>query len=304
MPETDAGEAGADADSFAMVLEVFATTRPLCYLVTELAQELAECEVLAPDAESYRPTPERIVEIGDADLIVVNGLGLEPWLEGASLPVSRVVEASATVDPIELEAVTHSHGPEGDHSHRETDPRAWLDPLSFARQADEIAAALARVLPEHQATIEQRRIDLEARLGALVADSRQRLESAIGPGSKGDASSFELASLSSHLRYFSRALGFGMKEFLPDDEGPGLSDHDLEHLVNWIRKAKLPVVVFARQDASGSEAQRQLMALSSVQPSIVELDDLSGGSAGAYDYAALFEDNVARLQAALSAATE
>ena len=308
-PAAEAPEAAPELQ----VLDVVATTSSLCFLVEELALDLAECEVLSEDAESFRPAPEQIVDIGNASLIVVNGLGMEKWLEGASLPASRVIEASATVDPIELETVTHSHGPEGEHSHRGTDPYVWMDPLALASQAEQIAAALARALPEHAPTIEQRRSDMVASLGALAAESRYRVLAAAGL-SENEEFRFEFATLSPRFSYLARALGADLSSFVADEgEGAELSGHDLRHLESWLGRARFPVVlesagVSTSGDGTGSPVSRQVAALDGTGLLLVELDDLSGSRPeapeGAGDYVARFRENVSRIEAALSAAVE
>ena len=84
---------------------------------------------------------------------MVNGAGYEKWMGTVSLPRSKLCDTSAAfaADYITLEgAVTHSHGPEGEHAHGEIAFTTWVDSTLAVRQADAIRTALAKLRPEHE----------------------------------------------------------------------------------------------------------------------------------------------------------
>lgn len=107
---------------------VCVTTWPLACMTRRLAAGHADVQCVVPpgsDALHFKPDRPTIGALQAADLIVLNGAGAEPWLFGASLPASRMVD---TAYPFrdryrEIEhAVTHSHAGGESHTHSGTDP--------------------------------------------------------------------------------------------------------------------------------------------------------------------------------------
>ena len=137
------------------------TNYPLQYFTARIAGGLADVRFPAPagtDPAYWEPDTATIEAYQNADLTLLNGAGYEKWLERASLPPSRLVNTSASFekDYIPLKgAVTHSHGPEGEHTHGGFASTIWLDPQLAQKQANSICDALVRLLPERRVSFEQ-----------------------------------------------------------------------------------------------------------------------------------------------------
>lgn len=165
---------------------MYTTNYPLQYFAARIAGELAEARFPAPagvDPAYWEPEPEIIQAYQSADLILLNGAGYEKWTERASLPLAKLADTSAAFAagyiPLR-EAVTHSHGPSGKHTHAGFAFTTWLDPQLARRQAEAVRDALVKLLPQHQAVLEQRFQGLAADLAALDAELEQAMASA-GP---------------------------------------------------------------------------------------------------------------------------
>lgn len=157
---------------------VLASFSILADMARELVPEGFTVQALVgPDADAhvYEATPADVRRVGQADLVVVNGLGFEGWIE-------RLVQVSGYRGPVVVasQGITprgaaagdgHGHG-HGGHPHghaKGADPHAWQD-LSLARRyVDNIAQALARRWPAHEAAIAARRRDYLARIDRLHA---------------------------------------------------------------------------------------------------------------------------------------
>jgi zinc/manganese transport system substrate-binding protein len=98
------------------------------------------------DAHVYEPTPRDVQKVAAADVIVVNGLGLEGWLNrlleasGAKAPVT---EASGGVSAIEAS----EHEDESDHDHGAQDPHAFQSIGNALIYVKNIAEALCKAAP-------------------------------------------------------------------------------------------------------------------------------------------------------------
>ena len=143
---------------------------PVGWLVDRLAPTgIDHVCVLPPDADpaTWRPAGDLVVELAQADLIIANGAGYEPWTVTASLPSTRLIDTSRGLPLIEHDVQTHSHGPGSEeHAHGEVDPHIFLDPGLFGRQATRVAAALKTVLAD-DAAVDARLQTLQAELDAL-----------------------------------------------------------------------------------------------------------------------------------------
>lgn len=158
----------ADGQPDKPVLVVRTVNYPLQYFAARIGGDLVEASFPAIDGDpaGWQPRAEDIAAFQAADLVLLNGANYAKWTATATLPQSRVVDTSVgfadrliTVDG----AVTHSHGPEGDHSHGKTAFTTWLDPALALEHSRAIHAALVARRPD---AVTQ----LDAGLAALKGD--------------------------------------------------------------------------------------------------------------------------------------
>ena len=233
---------------------VIAVNYPLAYFAERLAGEAVEVVLPVPegrDPDTWRPGVAEIGAVQAADLILLNGAGFAGWTERASLPRARVVDTSRAFedDLLATEAVTHSHGPEGEHSHEGTASFTWLDLDQAALQAEAVAEALARRLPEEADAI-------DARLDALRADLAALDEAAhaLGPLAEGRT------LIVSHPRYqyLGRAYGLAI-ESVEWDAGAVPDATQLEALAAMASGLDAPVFVWEAEPPA--EAREAVAAL-------------------------------------------
>lgn len=133
-------------------------------MVQEIGQDKIDVKTLVgPDQDShvFEPRPQNAKELERADLVVVNGLGFEGWLD-------RLIEASgfhgkilvATTNIIPL--VYKSHGEET------VDPHAWHSLKNAQIYINNIVKGLSELLPQDAAFFQAR--------GEAYKDSLERLE--------------------------------------------------------------------------------------------------------------------------------
>jgi len=160
-------------------VNVFVVNYPLKYFTERIGGEQVRVTFPAPldvDPAYWVPDIAAITEYQQADLIVLNGAGYAKWVEKVSLPRARTVNTSRRFKDryIILEgAVTHSHGPKGEHAHGDVAFTTWLDFRLAARQAEATAEALSRKLPEHRETFTKNLASLQDELKALDSAARK-----------------------------------------------------------------------------------------------------------------------------------
>ncbi len=152
---------------------VLTVNYPLAYFAQRIAGEHVAVRFPAPgdvDPAFWQPDGATVAVYQSADLVFLNGAGYAKWLDVVTLPASRLVNTSASFRDRYLaveETVTHSHGPEGEHSHEGTAFTAWLDPQLAIAHAEAIADALSARWPEHEGDFRDGMTSLEADLQAL-----------------------------------------------------------------------------------------------------------------------------------------
>lgn len=153
--------------------QIFTVNYPLAYFAERIAGVVVEVVFPAGrgvDPADWHPDTQVVVGYQNADLVLLNGAGYAKWIGAASLRKRRLVDTSAEFRdryiPI-ADATTHSHGPQGAHSHGEAAFTTWLDFSLAAAQARAVAAALTRLVPEQAARFDANLRDLEEDLVQL-----------------------------------------------------------------------------------------------------------------------------------------
>ena len=166
--DTEPGDGAGASDSDA-VPSVFATTTIWADVTRGVACDgLAEVGTVIPpggDPHSFEPSLRDREALGDAALVVANGLGLEESLEDTIDAVEAdgvtVVRVGASVDP--LPAADEDHDEDHD-DHGPDDPHIWFDPMRVAATLPAIADGLSAAGVDRSA------------LDACVAEYTERLE--------------------------------------------------------------------------------------------------------------------------------
>ena len=170
----DDGSRGAPGgpDS-APILSVYTVNYPLQYFAQRIGGDRVSVVFPAPvdvDPAFWRPIPETIVAYQQADLILLHGAGYARWTGSASLPAARTVDTSVGIRdrliPIE-DAVTHGHGPAGEHSHQGYAFTTWLDPGLAIEHARAILDAFVEARPQDEPAFRAGFASLEADLVEL-----------------------------------------------------------------------------------------------------------------------------------------
>jgi ABC-type Zn uptake system ZnuABC Zn-binding protein ZnuA len=170
---------------------VVATTTQVADFTREVGGEAIEVTALlepGQSAHSFDPSAAQLLALGEADALVVNGGGLESWLDdaiaasgfdGELIDASTGIELAATEDShAEDEHADEEHAEEGEehsegedeHSedeHGEGNPHIWTDPHLAGEMVENIADGLAELDGVDAESIRAGRADYQAQLEAL-----------------------------------------------------------------------------------------------------------------------------------------
>ena len=138
------------------VISVYVVNYPLQYFAERIGGAHVDVRLPVPgdvDPAFWLPEAGDVAEYQKADLIVLNGATYAKWISRATLPEKALIDTSSLFSDelITIEsAVTHTHGPQGDHSHGDMAFTTWLDPSLALRQASAVRDALIDLRPEHE----------------------------------------------------------------------------------------------------------------------------------------------------------
>lgn len=144
--------------------QVLATESFLADIAQNVAGDRLQVATLVPlglDPHAFEPTPQDVVRIADADILLVNGAGFEAWLQevldnaggerlvvaaSAGLETRPMVEAHADEAHADEAGSHEDHADE--HHHEGGDPHFWFDPTKVAVYAANIREGLAALDPD------------------------------------------------------------------------------------------------------------------------------------------------------------
>jgi manganese/iron transport system substrate-binding protein len=222
---TTSGTASPAANGGA--LKVVATTTVLADMVRQVGGGDVVVTSIVPKGgvvETFDPSPRDITTVSEADLVVMNGLGLDDWLTkviraaNPDVPVVRLAE--------DLPGVGYVEGEDGEG----TNPHLWLDVANGERYATRIADALAAADPARAA---QFRAGGEAYAKELATlDKEVRDEVATIPSANRKLVSFHEA-----FPYFARAYGLEIVGSVVGVPGQDPSAGEVAALVDAIKRS-------------------------------------------------------------------
>ncbi|PWC88266.1 metal ABC transporter substrate-binding protein [Azospirillum sp. TSH100] len=171
--------------ALAAPVKVVATFTILGDMVRQIGgDEVAVTTLVGPDGDAhvYEPTPADARALGAADLVVVNGLGMEGWIERlvkASGYKGPVTVTSTGVKPIAGEEEHDGHGHDEhahEHGHGVYDPHAWQSVANAKIYADNILKGLVAAAPDKAAVLRANHDAYEAKLDAVEAEIKATLK--------------------------------------------------------------------------------------------------------------------------------
>ncbi|MGL1832317.1 metal ABC transporter substrate-binding protein [Rhodocyclaceae bacterium SMB388] len=238
------------------------------------------------DAHGYQPRPSDSRLIGEAGLVIVNGLGFDTWLERVASSTGRsgrVVIVSEGIDAIE-NAYGQAHA---GHDHGPGDPHAWQDVANARVYARNIARAFAQADPSRADVYRRRAEAYDQALAALDAEIRSTLS--VLPASRR-----KLVTSHDAFAYFGRAYGIVVIAAAGISHESEPSAAGIARLIRQLRREKAPVV-FVENISDPRLIERIAREGSAGLGGKLYSDALSGPDGPAGTYIAMMRFNLAQL---------
>jgi ABC-type Zn uptake system ZnuABC Zn-binding protein ZnuA len=283
-----AGPSDGSRTPQADALRVVATTTVLADLVAAVGGTNVSVSSLVPkggEVHSFDPTPSDMTKVAEAELVFMNGLGLDDWLGdaiadvGATAPVIRVAENLPGVEYL-TDDEHHGDGP---------NPHLWLD-VAYARAyVERIGDALATADPAQALLYFAGSAAYDAVLEDL--DTWVRNETATIPEANRNVVSFHEA-----FPYFAAAYGLTIVDTVVDAPGQDPSAGEVADLIAAIEAHDVKAIF---SEVQFSDDLVQTIAEETGAVVVADLYNDSLGDAPVDTYEGLIRWDTERITAAL-----
>ena len=254
------GEAASSASSQGEGdgLRVVATTYPIYLLARSVTEgvEGVQVERLNTGETSclhdYTLSVDDMKKIEGADIIVLNGAGLEDFMDDAlAATQAQVIDCSAGVDLLENLEHDHAEGDEADHDHGHWDPHYWMDPDNAGTMAQNIAAGLVAADPDNRSAYEENMLKTATFLASWKGDLQALLNWDEGPEITG------LITFHNGFQYFAKAFDLPLLAAIEEEAGSEASAKEIQEITALVKEYDLPVIF---TEVNGSDATAQAIA--------------------------------------------
>lgn len=234
-------------------IKVVASFSILGDFVREVGGDRVDLTVIAgpgQDAHVYEPKPADVAAVSAADLVVVNGLHFEGFLERlikAGAGKAPVVTLSDGATLLSAQDDDHEHGEHG-HDHGQYDPHAWQSVPNAQTYVRNLTQALCEVDEPGCDSYRVRAQAYHERLLALDAELRSSLGSL-------PADRRTLLTAHAAFRYFGHAYGLSFLSPAGLSTDAEATAADMRRLVGQLREHQV-VGIFLEQSANPRLVQR------------------------------------------------
>lgn len=236
-------------------LTVVCTTYPIYLFASALSENVEGVTVERLDTGTTSCLHDYTLSMADmkklerADVIALNGAGLEEFLEDAlQTSDAAVIDCSEGIPLLENRSHHHEDGDEEDHDghdHGHWDPHYWMDPANARTMAANLGTGLSGIDPDHAGEYEANAAKTEGLLLQVEEEARELLEQYLPQGVPG------LITFHDGFRYFAKAFGLPLLASIEEEAGSEASAHEIVEITELVKEYDIPVIF---TEVNGSDA--------------------------------------------------
>jgi len=219
-------------------LQVVTTVAPITNMVENIGPDKIAQTGIKPegiDSHTFEPIPSDAKLLSNADLIIINGLDLEiptVKLAAANLKPGALIVSLGQQTIKETDYIYDFSFPK-EHGH--PNPHLWLNPEYVMRYATIVRDELTRLDPTNKSTYEQNAGTFLKRLETLDQAIKEAVKT-IPPNNR------RLLTYHDSWPYFTRRYGFQVIGAVQPSDFSDPSPREVAHLIEQIRKEKIPAL--------------------------------------------------------------
>ncbi len=272
---TDQSIISAAADS--TEISVMTSFYPLYEFTKQVGQDQVRVSLLVPpgiEPHDWEPTINELQKMYEANLIVINGIGFERWVDDIDTINSGIVivDTSAGISLINID-------------HSSVDPHIWLNPVMAKTQVTNIVNALIKIDPTNEKFYRDNAKSYQAKLDSLDTKIKNELSTC-----KKDFITFHNA-----FSYFSIQYDLNQYTIIRSNDShsePTLKT--LEQIINLAKKFNIDVI-FAEEALDTRTSQ---VIANEIGAKVLVLSPIEVGDENS-NYLSKMENNLSNLKEAL-----
>jgi zinc/manganese transport system substrate-binding protein len=262
-------------------LRVLTTVAPLYSFTKNIAGDAAHVKSLLPSGvgpHEYSLSPGNAKEIADADVILKNGIGLEPWLDNMLLSSGESLRRNGKKFVVDTSIGTEIIN---------GDPHIWLSPRNAIIQVRNIRDALVQADPAHSDLYQRNAADYIK----LLEDLDREIRDEVASWKRTDFVAFHSA-----FAYLARDYGLDQAAVIQEIHDVDPSPGHISHVIKIIRSRGIKSI-FTEPQAS-HKLVHSLAA--DLDLKVYNLDTLETGTPGQEWYIEKMRMNLNILKEALN----
>ncbi|MBN1233125.1 MAG: zinc ABC transporter substrate-binding protein [Candidatus Coatesbacteria bacterium] len=228
-------------------LIVVASIAPYHDFAKQIGKDRIEAYLIIPSGESphtFNPRPSQQKLIAKADLLIINGLGLEYWLdkmvdaaENKNLVVLKAAEGFPIITDLHhnhehLNETTHEEK-ENKHKHDMGNPHLWLNPVYAISIVDKIKDTLKEADPVNGSFYSSNAEAYKLKLKELDKEIREKAK-------KWQTKDF--ITFHPSFEYFAREYGLNQVAVIEEIPGKEPTPRELKEIIDKVKKTKAKAI--------------------------------------------------------------
>ena len=275
---------GDEGDDRPLVLTTFTVLKDIAAQVAGEHLRVESITREGAEIHGYEPAPSDIRIAEEAELVLVNGLGLEAWFEQfIEVAGTDHVVLSAGIDTIDITEDADAGMP---------NPHAWMSPSNAEIYVQNTAAALSELDPEHAADYEANaRAYTEELLevGTTLTDTLESLP----------AEQRALVTCEGAFSYLARDAGLEEQYIWPVNAEHEATPQQVASTIEFVRDTQVPAV-FCESTVNDTAMQQVVEATGADFGGTLYVDSLTTADGPAPSYLDLIRYDAETIAAALT----
>lgn len=285
-------------DDFVVVTSFY----PMYILTANLAKDVPDVSVVnltenqTGCLHDYQLTTQDMVELNSADLLVMNGGGMENFIESVitTYPELMVVRATDEIDLLpstsehshEEEDEDHDHDEEDSHDHGDYNAHVWMNMDYYLQEMENVYQALVTTDPEHRDLYEANYIEYQGKVEAVKEKFDTELD---------NLSKKEIVIFHDAFAYLADEYGLDVIYTINLDDDTYLSAGEVKEIIDEVKLHGVEVL-FTEEQYSDSIAES---IAKETNASVYIIDSLVTGDMDLDSYLTGMENNLTVLKEAL-----
>ena len=222
---------------------IAATTLPIYDFTTQLCQgtDISVSRLVTQSVSclhDYTLNVNQMRAIECAQVVIINGAGLESFLDDALFGAKCVIDAS-----IGICAEEHQHDHDHNDHHHETDPHFWLSPEKAKMMVQNIYSGLINKYPQYSKTFQENFTVLNTKLDALQDYGNNKLS---------NLTTRKLITFHDGFQHFADSFNLEILKAIEEESGSEASASELFEIIELVESNELPAIFIEKNGANAA----------------------------------------------------